>query len=85
MKTITIKDKINPSLELNSVAVELLDEIDKDSDNDFILDFSGITFISRSFAQAYFSKKVTMDKNIEEVNLTGEVKDFFNVIRKNFE
>lgn len=85
MKTITIKDKINPSLELNSAAIELLDEIVKDSEKDFILDFSGVTFISRSFAQAYFSKKVKIDKNIKEINLNGEVKDFFNVIRKNFE
>ena len=85
MKTIIIKDEINPSLELNSAATEILTKINDFPDEEIIIDFSGVTFISRSFAQAYFSKKIKMDKNIKEINLTGEVKDFFNTIRKNFE
>ena len=85
MKTIIIKYFINHSLESNFAAYELFDVIKQCPVDDIIIDFSDVTFISRSFAQAYFSKKIKCDKNISEINLSGEAKDFFNTIRRNFE
>ncbi|MBE6505783.1 MAG: DUF4325 domain-containing protein [Methanobrevibacter sp.] len=85
MKTIIIKDLINHSLESNFAAYELFDVINQCPEEDIIIDFTDVTFISRSFAQAYFSKKIKCGKNINEINLSGEAKDFFNTIRRNFE
>ena len=80
LKTIIIKDLINHSLESNFAAYELFDVIKQCPMDDITIDFSDVTFISRFFAQAYFC-----NKNINEINLAGEAKDFFNTIRKNFE
>lgn len=60
MKTIIIKDLINHSLESNFAAYELFDVIKQCPVDDIIIDFSDVTFISRSFAQDYFSKKNKM-------------------------
>ena len=68
-ETVVIKDKINSSLEMNSAAVEFLEDVDKIENNDIVIDFTGVVFVSRSFAQSYFTTKNKLDKNITEVNL----------------
>ena len=85
METISIKEKINSSLELNSAATEFLEEVDKINDNNIIIDFEGVNFVSRSFAQSYFSKKNSMSKHIDEININGEVKMLMDVVRDKFE
>ena len=84
-ETVVIKDKINSSLEMNSAAVEFLDDVDKINDDDIIVDFSGIVFVSRSFAQSYFTKKNKLNKNIIEINISEDVKPLMDMIGKKFE
>ena len=57
MTVIMIKYEINPFLELNSVASDFLDKINELSDDYVEIDFEGVIFVSRSFAQTYYSKK----------------------------
>ena len=85
VETIVIKDNINSSLEMNSAAVEFLEEVNKIEDYDIEIDFTGIVFISRSFAQSYFTKKNKLNKNICEINLSEGVKPLMDMIRKKFE
>ena len=85
VETILIKDKIRPSLELNSAAVAFLEDVDKLKDNDILIDFEGVKFVSRSFAQSYFAKKQDMSKNINEIHLPDEVKPLMDMIRKQLE
>lgn len=85
MKTVSIKDEINSSLEYNDVAKDFIDKINEQSDKEFQVDFSGIRFVSRSFAQAYFSNKVCSDKIITEVNVPEDVKPVLDIIRNKFE
>lgn len=76
------------SSSLNSVfAVEqLFDEISNYSDEEIILDFKGITFITASFAQAYIAYKQQSNKIINEINLTKENETTLNVItQKHFQ
>lgn len=82
MVTISIKNEINSSLELNTSASDFLDKIDKLSDDFVEVDFEGIIFVSRGFAQIYFSKKSKMDKNIVEVNVPEEIKLLFEIIER---
>ena len=84
MTTISIKKEINSSLELNSVASDFLDKINKLSDDYVEVDFEGIIFVSRSFAQIYYSKKTKMDKNIVEINVPEEIKPLLKIIEKKF-
>lgn len=83
-ETVLIKDKINSSLEMNSAAVEFLEDVDKISEKDILIDFTGVIFVSRSFAQSYFSKKSKMDKNITEINISEGVKPLMDMISKKF-
>jgi hypothetical protein len=84
MTTITIKKEINSSLELNSAASDFLDKINKLSDDYVEVDFEGIIFVSRAFAQIYYSKKTKMDKNIVEINVPEEIKPLLKIIEKEF-
>lgn len=85
MTTISIKEEINSSLELNSVASDFLDKVNELSDDYIEVDFGGVIFVSRSFAQTYYSKKTKMDKNIVEVNVPEEIAPLLNMIEKKFE
>ena len=70
---------------MNSAAVEFLDNVDKIKDNDILIDFTGIIFVSRSFAQSYFTKKNKINKNITEINISENVKPLMEMIQKKFE
>lgn len=80
-----IKDEINSSLEMNTAADDFLNQVNEIDDNEILIDFKGIVFISRSFAQSYFSKKNKLDKNIDEINVPDEVKPLMDLIKKKFE
>ena len=84
-ETVVIKDKINSSLEMNSAAVEFLEEVDKIDDSNIIIDFTGVMFVSRSFAQSYFSTKTKLNKNISETNISEGVKPLMDMIKRKFE
>lgn len=82
MVVISIKNEINPSLELNTSASDFLDKIGKLSDDYVEVDFEGIIFVSRGFLQIYYSKKSKMDKNIVEVNVPEDIKPLFEIIER---
>ena len=48
------------------------------------VDFKSVIFVSRSFAQVYYSKKSKMDKNIVEVNVSRDVKPLLKIIEEKF-
>ena len=77
---IDISVEINKSLELNSNAVNLFDKINSLDDDEFIIDFKDVYFISRTFAQAYYTSKKQSDKNISEINLSDDVKPMMEMI-----
>lgn len=79
---IKIKDEINQALDFNQSATALFNKINQINETDFIIDFEGIIFISRSFAQAYYASKKRSPKNIDEINLSGEVKPMMEMVEK---
>ena len=79
---IKISEEINSSLELNSYATEFIDKINSYVDLDFVIDFEGVKFISRTFAQAYYASKKRSPKNIQEINLSDDVKPLMDRIEK---
>lgn len=72
------------SSSLNSVFTveQLFEEIKKSDDENIVLDFHGVTFITASFAQAYIAHKLQSDKKIEEINLTPENETTLDVIKQ---
>ncbi|WP_405266794.1 hypothetical protein [Methanobrevibacter sp.] len=79
---IKIKDEINSSLDFNKSATDLFDKINRINESEFIIDFEGVSFISMSFAQAYYASKRRSPKNITEINLSDEVKPIMEMVEK---
>lgn len=79
---IDISAEINKSLELNTNATNLIDKINKLEDEEFIIDFKDVHFISRTFAQAYYASKKRSCKKITEINLSADVKPMMEMVEK---
>ena len=79
---IDVSVEIGKSLELNSSATDLINKINVINGIDFILDFSEVYFISRTFAQAYYASKKRSPKNITEINLSDDVKPIMKMVEK---
>ncbi|MCL2687974.1 MAG: hypothetical protein FWE58_05505 [Methanobrevibacter sp.] len=82
--TIKIKDSVNSSLELNSAATELFNEINKTPEKDIKIDFENVVFMSRSFTQEYVNQKIKTEKNIIEVNIPEEIMPLLKMIERSF-
>jgi hypothetical protein len=79
---IDISTEINKSLELNTNAIILFDKLNNSNENEFIIDFKDVYFISRTFAQAYYASKKRSPKKIMEINLSQDVKPMMEMIEK---
>lgn len=77
---IKLRDEINTSLDFNRSATDLIGRINHLDENNFILDFEGIIFVSMSFAQAYYASKKRSPKNITEINLSDDVKPLMEMV-----
>ncbi|MBO6122750.1 MAG: hypothetical protein J6P09_02775 [Methanobrevibacter sp.] len=60
-------------LESSDDAIELIDILNKIPENDFIIDFKEVHFVTMNFAQAYYTAKYESEKKISEINLSDEV------------
>ena len=79
---IKLKDEINGALDFNQSATELIEKINQINENDFTMDFEDVFFISRSFVQTYYSSKKRSPKNVNEINLSRDVKPMMEMIEK---
>ena len=60
-------------LQSSDDANELIDILNKIPEDDFIIDFKDVMFVTMNFAQAYYTAKLDCDKKISEINLSDEV------------
>lgn len=79
---IDISTEINNSLELNSSAADLIEKINDFDEDDIIIDFKDVSFISRAFAQAYYASKKRSPKDITEINMNDDIKPMMEMIEK---
>ena len=66
---IKLKKEIGPNLIVRLDAENLFKQLEGYSTN-IIMDFSGIEFINRSFAQEYLNRKFSVGYEIDEINIT---------------
>lgn len=83
MITVKIKDKLNESLEYNGAATDFFDELNEYPDDEIKVDFTGIIFMGRSFAQEYYGKKSISEKDIEDINFPEDVQLMLNIAENN--
>lgn len=82
---IKVIDILPRMLSADVAAIELFKEINKISDNDIILDFKGIDFMSISFAQEYISQKKECTKNVTEKNLLKQDAELIKISKNLFD
>ncbi len=66
-------------LALRSWAEELFRSLAERKGQVFVLDFSNIEFVSRSFAHEYLKEKQTFSASIREKNMNANVKQMFEL------
>ena len=71
---INIGAEFGTHLESNEIASELVDILNKIPEEEFILDFKDVLFITMNFAQAYYIAKSESSKKISEKNLSDSIK-----------
>ena len=71
---INIGAEFGTHLESNEIATELIDILNKIPEDEFILDFKDVLFITMNFAQAYYIAKSESSKRISEINLSDNIK-----------
>ena len=71
---INVGAEFGTHLESNEIASELIDILNKIPEDEFILDFKEVLFITMNFAQAYYLAKSESDKKISEINLSDPIK-----------
>ena len=76
---INLKEEISSNLIIRLDAEQLFEKLENNTSK-VVMDFEGIEFINRSFAQEYLIQKFNAKYEIEEINLPDEVKNMFNVI-----
>lgn len=79
---IKISDEINNALDFNESATEFIEKLNDMDDNEFIIDFEGVFFVSRTFAQAYYASKKRSNKSISEINFSNEVEPLMLMVEK---
>ena len=71
---INIGAEFGTHLESGDIGIELIDILNRIPEDDFILDFKDVIFITMNFAQAYYGAKQESDKRISEINFSDNVK-----------
>jgi len=75
-----IKEFGNNILTRNSVNSFFRRKIDSSKNNEIVLDFKNINFISRSCAAEYLKLRENSDKVLIERNMSDEIKSMFNLV-----
>lgn len=78
---IKIRDRINKNLSLRVYAGDFYEYIKSLDQNDLVVDFEGVTAVSRSFAQEFLNLMKICSKRITIINQSEEIKTMFNVVK----
>jgi len=78
---ILIKEKISENLSLRDFARTFFIQLNKSTYDSLIIDFKGVNFMSRSFAQEYLDRKTESEKQIKEINMLSDIEKMFEVVK----
>ena len=71
---INVGAEFGTHLESNEIAIELVGILNKIPEDNFILDFKEVIFVTMNFAQAYYLAKSESSKKISEINISDSIK-----------
>lgn len=78
---IMIGEKINNNLGLRQSARDFFEELNAVPEDDIVINFKNVIFVSRSFAHEYLKQKNQIGKCIEERYVPEDVECMFEVVR----
>lgn|SRR3989344_2730968 len=79
LKTIRLS-ALSKTLALRNNADKLFDAIEKMKEKEIVVDFKGITMMSRSFAHQYLLRKSKIKKQVREVFISTDVQKMFTLV-----
>ena len=80
--TISIRKAVSVDLALRQLASRFFDKIEALSAAEIVIDFRGVSSISRSFAHEYVSRRAASGKAITETNVPVWVEKMFRVVQQ---
>ena len=78
---INLAERFNTKLGVRGAAIKIFENLE----GDVVLDFEGVEFISRSFAQEYVFQKHKTKANIHEINKCEFVEKLLEIVQDDFE
>ncbi len=84
-KIIMINEKVSKDLALRNIADALFDDIESLSERKVVIDFSGTSTITRSFAHQYSLRKKASKKDISEINMPTNIRKMFDIVENKYE
>jgi 2-hydroxy-3-keto-5-methylthiopentenyl-1-phosphate phosphatase len=79
---VKISKEVAEDLALREVAAAFFDSIESRPEKEIIIDFTGVSSISGSFAHEYWTKKQQSQKSIVEINMPVYVEKIFSSIKR---
>ncbi|MEI6796460.1 MAG: DUF4325 domain-containing protein [Methanomassiliicoccales archaeon] len=79
--TVDISSILSPDLAIRDAAIDLFKEFEKMVGAEIEVDFSGVKFITRSFAHEYWVQKQRTKKNICETNVPTSILNMLNLVK----
>ena len=83
IKEIDIGKDFSKKNAMDSTAILLFQEFE--DENEVVLDFKNVEFVSRSFAQEYVYQRYHSKANIIEKNMNDFIKGLLEVVEEDFE
>lgn len=78
---IMIDKEINSNLGLRQSAKDFFDELNCTPEEDIVINFKNVIFVSRSFAHEYLKQKNQTGKCIEEKYIPKNIEGMFEVVK----
>lgn len=78
--TIKIKDEIGTSIEVNTIAKDLIEKIILLGEDEVIVDWEGVEFVGMGFARDYILHKFRIETEIHDHHVSNYVCQMFNIM-----
>ncbi len=82
VKIIDIAEDISNNLAFRQSANEFVEHLNKLKENEIVIDFSKVTFMTSSFAHQYLLNKKKSKKDISEANIPSTIQQMFELVEK---
>ncbi len=79
-KKILVRTSVAKDLVTRNAAIEFFKKLRKIRSNNIVLDFAGVVFMSRSFADEYIAQKNSLKLELHEINMPDSVEKTLDAV-----